>query len=190
MAVMVEIAPQYSPPTSGEWTVDDLAALPDDGMRYELVDGVLLVTPAPFAPHQAAVVGLAFALRSACPPALQVFVAPIDYQPERHTSLQLDVLVVRRADVRPRSPLTIAPLLAVEVLSRSTRRKDLVFKRSLYEDLGVRSYWMFDPADPSLVVCELVDGRYVEVVKAVATDEITVHHPYPVRLCPTDLAAG
>lgn len=59
-------------PWSGPYTRADLAVMPDDGHRYELIDGVLLVTPAPGARHQTAVLELAVLLRAACPPALQV----------------------------------------------------------------------------------------------------------------------
>ncbi len=65
--------------TTDDWTVDDLARLPDDGLRYELVDGVLLVSPAPRPLHQRAVLELALLLREACPEDLEVFVAPLDF---------------------------------------------------------------------------------------------------------------
>ena len=54
-------------------------------------------------------------------------------------------------------------ILAVEVLSPSTRRKDLFLKRSKYEDAGVESYWIVDPEGPSILALELVDGHYVTV---------------------------
>jgi len=54
----------------------------------------------------------------------------------------------------------------------------------------VTSYWMFDPNVPSLLVSELVDGHFVEVVKAVGREEIQVERPFPLRLCPVELARG
>ena len=54
-------------PRSGEWTVDDLATLPDDGLQYELLDGVLLVSPAPRLPHQRAAGRLDVLLANAHP---------------------------------------------------------------------------------------------------------------------------
>lgn len=71
----------------GEFTLADLDALPDDGMRYELVDGTLLVTP----PR----------CRSIRP--LAAFVAPVDFRPNKHKSLQPDVLVCRQQDVGPKA---------------------------------------------------------------------------------------
>jgi Uma2 family endonuclease len=101
----------------------------------------------------------------ACPPGLEAFFAPLDRRPDDRTSLQPDLLVVRDEDVEAknvRKPL----VLAVEVLSPSSRRKDLVLKRSKYEDVGVASYWVVDPEEPSVVVHELRDGRYVETGRA------------------------
>jgi len=63
-------------PVSGEWTIDDLDALPDDGLRYELVDGVLLVSPSPLLPHQVGLAALLVRLTSAAPADLRVLPAP------------------------------------------------------------------------------------------------------------------
>src|SRR5215475_6076015 len=101
MATMAVERPRYPAPLMPrvrEWTVDDLASLPDDGLRYELVDGSLLVTPAPCPPHQRAVLGLAVVLRACCPAGMETFIAPVDYQPDKGNSLRPDILVVRRED--------------------------------------------------------------------------------------------
>jgi Uma2 family endonuclease len=68
-----------------EWTVDDLETLPDNGLRYELLDGTLLVTPSPTPCHQGAILEFAVLLRGACPPDHRVFVAPLDWQPDERT---------------------------------------------------------------------------------------------------------
>ncbi len=74
-------------PGATEWTVDDLDRLPDDGLRYELLDGILLVSPAPTRRHQRAVWQLGLLLQAPCPPELEVLVAPLDWRPDRKTSL-------------------------------------------------------------------------------------------------------
>jgi Uma2 family endonuclease len=106
------------------YTVDDLAGMPDDGRRYELLDGELLVSPAPGRLHQRAVVRLCGLLDDACPPELEVLVAPFGVRQGDKTELETDVLVARVADLNPRH-LPVAPLLAVEVLSPSTTMVDL-----------------------------------------------------------------
>ncbi len=170
----------------GEFTFEDLDALPDDGLQYELVDGMLLVTPSPFPLHQRAVTEIAYALRHACPDELEVFVAPLDFRPTSHRSLQPDVLVVRREDIGPKNiqrPL----LLAVEVLSNSTRSKDLLLKRSLYADAGVSSYWIFDTDTPELTVLHLDGDKYVEVAVTGGSSVYQADLPYPVRIVPEDI---
>jgi Uma2 family endonuclease len=154
----------------------DLDALPDDGMRYELVDGTLLVTPAPLPIHQTAVLQLGSRLLAVCPADLAVFVAPVDFRPDSLTSLQPDVLVCRQQDVGPKAISHL--LLAVEVLSPATRSKDLIWKRKEYQDSGVTSYWIFDPEDESLTVLELVGGRYMERAVVKGDDVFEAELPF------------
>ena len=121
-------------------------------------------------------------LRAVCPPDLQVFLAPLDFQPTSRRSLQPDLLVVRRSDVGETN--IVAPLLlAVEVLSPSTRSKDLLLKRGLYQDSGVESYWIVDPDEVSVTALELRDGRYVEVGRVVGDEVLALDLPFQVRLC-------
>ncbi len=171
-------------PRAGDWTVDDLVDLPDDGLQYELADGVLLVTPAPRPKHQRVLGNLHVLMRQLVPDDLEVFLAPLDFQPTRRRSLQPDLLVVRRADVGELN-ITTGLLLAVEVLSPSTRSKDLLLKRGLYEDSAIPSYWVIDPDEPSLLVLELENGAYVE--KARATGLVELEAPFRVRLDPAAL---
>jgi Uma2 family endonuclease len=173
-------------PRAGEWTVGDLESLPDDGLQYELADGVLLVSPSPRPRHQRVVLNLALVLKQAVPQHLEVFVAPLDFQPTRQRSLQPDLLVVRRSDVGELN-ITAPPLLTVEVLSPSTRAKDLVLKRALYEDSGVPSYWVVDPDVPSLLVLEIEGGRYVEAAHVTGEETVAVDEPFPVTLTPGTL---
>jgi len=169
-----------------EWTVDDLNQLPDDGLRYELLDGILLVSPAPTRRHQRAAFELGLLLRAVCPPEMEVLVAPLDWRPDRHTSLQPDLLIVRDEDVEIKN-ITRPLMLAVEILSPSTRRKDLFLKRSKYQDAGVPSYWIVDPAAPSITALELVDGQYAMVTEAFGDEAATLEKPFPVTIVPASL---
>ena len=177
------------PRESRDWTVDDLDRIPDDGLQYELLDGLLLVSPAPVKVHQRAVTQLWRLLDDACPrPGMEAFVAPLDWRPDIRTSLQPDVLVARDDDLEVKNikkPL----MLAVEVLSPSTRRKDLVLKRSKYQDVGVASYWVVDPDEPSIVMYDLLDGGYVETGRAVGLDQVSAERPFPVTITPSLLVS-
>jgi Uma2 family endonuclease len=173
-------------PRENEWTVDDLDLIPDDGLQYELLDGMLLVSPAPIPVHQRVIRKLCAVLEAACPPEFEVFFAPLDWRPDNTTSLQPDLLVVRNEDVgvtNIQRPL----VLAVEVLSPSTRRKDQLLKRSKYEDSGIKSYWMVDPTESSIEVLELVEGSYRTVARVTGEDEVSIAVPFPVRIQPAAL---
>jgi Uma2 family endonuclease len=180
---------------AGEFTVEDLERMPDDGRRYELLDGILLVSPAPGVWHQEVVFALARALYVACPPELHVVIAPFEWRRGRGTALQPDVLVARRDDllaVEEGKFLGKPPVLAVEVFSPSTRRIDRLSKLSAYEEAGVGSYWLVDPDPhtPSLHALDLVDGRYVEVGCPSGEQAWQAQRPFPVTVAPADLVAG
>lgn len=174
------------PRVTDDWTVDDLAQLPDDGLRYELVDGMLLVSPAPRPAHQRASARLFLLLAAACPAHLEVFYAPLDWQPDRRSSLEPDLLVVAKDDIGVEN--ITAPLeLAVEVLSPSSRLRDTTLKHAKYAEGGIASYWIVDPAAPSIVAYRLTEGRYVEVARGQGDRAVRLEHPYPVVVTPGDL---
>jgi len=159
----------------------DLEDLPDDGHRYELIDGTLIVSPGPELPHQDMVGNLHVLLRAACPPHLKVVLAPFDVVLADDTVLQPDLLVALREQFTRRE-LPGAPLLAVEVLSPSTRRVDLLLKRDRLQEAGAPSYWLVDPDAPSVTVLELREGRYEQVAYGVGDEVVEVLQPFPVTL--------
>ena len=167
---------------------DDLEAMPDDGRRYEILDGVLLVTPAPSRGHQTVLVELLVVLHAAVPPEMQVLAAPFDVRLTASV-LQPDLLVARRADLTYAN-LPAAPLLAVEVLSPSTRRLDLTRKRERYEQAGTLAYWVVDPVEARLVAWELRDGAYVEVAGVRGDEAFAATVPFAVTVVPAALVEG
>lgn len=173
-------------PHGRPFTVDDLEAMPDDGNRYELIDGMLVVSPAPGARHQKMVAKLIVALDTACPADMHVFGAPFAVRTSTSVELQPDVLVARDEDLTEKL-LPVAPVLAVEVLSPSSVINDLNNKKAAYERMGVVSYWVVDPQQPSITVFELADGRYQQVAEVKDGDVLTVTLPFPVRVAPRDL---
>ncbi len=168
------------------FTYGDLASFPDDGLRRELVDGQLLVSPSLRLSHQRAAARLFSRLERAAPSEVEVFFAPLDVVFSASTVLVPDVLVMRREDAAEEL-ITRPPLLVVEVFSPSTRRTDLTLKRATYEAHGVQSYLLVDPAVPSLTVLELEDGRYVERAVVQGEESWTAERPFPVSVTPTDL---
>ena len=138
----------HMPAFRRQWTVDDLQDLPDDGQRYEVIDGELFVSPAPSIMHQRAL-GILYRLVADYLDRERVgyvYFAPADviFSPKR--GVQPDLLVTPPVDGR--SPQSYAEvkrlLLAVEVLSPSTARLDRVVKRALYRDEDVPDFWIVD----------------------------------------------
>jgi Uma2 family endonuclease len=175
-------------PAAGDlFTVDDLDLMPDDGRRYELIDGVLVVSPAPRVQHQLVLAELIVQLHEACPPGLLVVPGP-GVRMSADTELIPD-LVVARQDQMGESRITRPPLLAVEIQSPSTALFDLNTKKAVYERFSVPSYWNVVPHvdQPELIAFELHDGRYRQVAHVTHNKPFRAQKPFPVEITPSRL---
>ncbi len=168
-------------------TVDDYLRLPEGPPNFELIDGAIVVNPVPIPMHARIANNLAFVLTTACPPDMEVFGSPVDWVADDHNLLEPDISVCVREDVGDKR-LYLPPVLCVEILSPSTRRRDVHVKLGIYERGGVAAYWMVDPNGPRLRVHQLDadTGSYVERadLTGAATFEATI--PFAVTV---DLAA-
>lgn len=179
-------------PSGGEpFTAADLERMPDDGRRYEIIDGMLHVSPTPGLLHQRAVGQVCRLLDDACPPHMEVILARFSVRLEPDTIVEPDVLVARDSDLTQRD-LPAAPVLVVEVLSHSTRLYDMHIKRERFERAGTGHFWVVDPvASPDearLVAWSLgADGRYRQVADVKGDDAYTTADPFPVTVVPADL---
>lgn len=182
---MTTMATPYPP--SGPYTVEDLEAMPDDGRRYELIDGELLVSPAPGIRHQKIVTKLSALLDGLCPSEMHVLVAPFAVRPSHKTEVQPDVLVARDEDLTDKN-LPVGPLLAVEILSPSTASNDFISKKAAYARMGTPSYWIVDPELPRLMAFQLDGyGQYQMVADVKDEDAFEAERPFPVRIVPAEL---
>ena len=143
----------------GEYTLEDYYALPDE-QRVELIDGVFYDMSAPSSPHQfiggsihAQLLQFRNVHKGKCLP----MVAPVDVQLDRDnkTMLQPDVLIVCDRSKVTRRCIYGAPDFIVEVLSPSTRKKDMTLKMAKYGEAGVREYWLIDPDKRQVIVFDL-----------------------------------
>jgi Uma2 family endonuclease len=179
-----------SMPRGRAWTWLDLQDIPDDGHRYEIIDGSLYVSASPTPRHQVAASRLMSMLVVAAPEELEVVPAvDIDLG---SSVVEPDVLVVPAAAAHDGRPKFAAAeiLLAVEVVSPSSRRMDRMVKPSVLAEAGVPAYWRVElegPGTPAVVVCELVDGGYREVVTVRAGESVVVGVPFPVEVRPAEL---
>lgn len=146
------------------WTLEELHSLPDDGNKYELIDGELFVTPPPSEEHEAILVRLSRILEPfvasnnlgfVYTPRAVIRVAGSEAEPDR---------MVRRPKPKEGRDWDDAPIpiLVVEVLSGSTRRRDLQGKRAFYTSAGVEEYWIVDP-----------ENRNVRIVRSGRPDVVT-----------------
>lgn len=137
------------PATRIEWTADMLDDIPDDGQRWEVIDGQLLVTPAPIDDHQLVLGELyvrfhAYIQRSKV---AKVVFSPSDVRRGTKTRMQPDLFVIALPDGRrPAYPYVLSDLLlTIEIVSPGSRRADHHVRRRAYLDAGVPVYWIVDP---------------------------------------------
>lgn len=183
-------------PSQGKWTYEDYKRLPDDGRRYEIIDGVLYASTAPTFDHQYTVMRLAFFLSDFV---IQhqlgiVMKAPFEvHLPGIARPVQPDVFFITAAHLPSlgATSFTGTPELIAEVLSLSTARTDRVVKFSAYERAGVCEYWLVDPCAHSVEVYSRseegvygMDGQYItgEIIMstvlnglALSLDELFAH---------------
>jgi Uma2 family endonuclease len=160
--------------TTTRLTYDDFVKLPDDGKRYEIIDGELFVNPSPVPQHQRLVLRIAFEfeLHFRRHGGGQVFPAPLDVKFDNFNVVEPDVLVIktdRAAIVGPKN-VQGAPNLVVEVLSDGTRRLDEIKKKKLYDQGGVDEYWIVD-GELELVKIYRRTAAAFERVAEISTEE-------------------
>jgi Uma2 family endonuclease len=149
----------------GPWTTDDLAGLPDDGQRYEIIDGSLIVSPTPSTTHQLVAGRLAALIREFAPAGADV-VEAVGLQLNSGRLLIPDVVVAQSSALlgfqKSLSPADVH--LVVEVVSPSNAAMDRVFKPQLYAAGGIRWMWRAElgPDGVEIVVLDLADGVAIE----------------------------
>ncbi|HEU4425182.1 MAG TPA: Uma2 family endonuclease [Pilimelia sp.] len=175
------------------YTVADLHALPDDGRRYELIDGSLIVSPSATIDHNSIARWIANLLEQSSPAGYAVGTdqsATVD----DHNEPRPDVVVTRAEHLR-RTPFPIADaLLVVEVVSPTSALRDTETKRALYAKAGVPAYWIVVPEEdkPAIALAELVldaATRQYRYVTHYTTDVFETGNPWPVRLDMPSLTA-
>lgn len=182
----------------GEFTVADLHATPDDGRRYELIGGSIIVSPAPLSIHQRVSRRLQRVLEDVCPPDHEVFNAPVGLIGGDRDEVQPDLVLVPSSRVARRGLLPPVPLV-VELVSPGSARVDRLLKSDLYARLGVEHYWLLDTRDDQHHFEALVlepPGRSRETGAGVyrrtfeSRTRVDVDEPVPVHLDLEALFAG
>lgn len=156
-------------------TAAEFLLLPDDGKRHELIDGIHYVTPSPNVFHQQLLGRLHLAIGNFLATRQHlgsVFVARLDVVLSEYDVVEPDLLFVAgdQQDILTRQNVRGAPALAIEILSPSTRKRDESVKRRLYDERGVREYWIVDPKQSRVTVFRRSDaGSFPRVAELEAT---------------------
>jgi Uma2 family endonuclease len=149
-------------------TYDDLREMPDDGNRREVLEGELIVNPAPRRDHQETVANLDWILQRflRASGGGRVYTHPVDLYLGRHDIVQPDLVVIRDSRLgiyQPEGIIDEPSDIVVEILSPSTRGIDLVRKMALYARSSVPEYWIADPERRILVMNRLQGEDYVTI---------------------------
>ena len=158
--------------TIRHYIYDDLESIPREreGDRHEIIDGRVIVTPAPIPYHQEISGNISEPLRSFVRARRlgKVYYAPVDIRLTPDNVLIPDIVFIARDRLHIVGPKTIdaAPDLVVEILSPGTRQRDLTVKRELYARFGVQEYWIVDPETETLTVHRWTPDGYLIALRA------------------------
>jgi Uma2 family endonuclease len=158
---------------AGTWTYEDLVAMPDDGRRYEIIEGELFEMPAPILDHARVIANLiAMLIPLVSKLSGQWFTAPVDVFFPGADPVQPDILVLLPGwqGTLARRGVEGAPDLLIEVVSPASRQHDLLTKRALYGLAGVREYWLVDPEARTVDVLTL-DRDALHMLQAASGEE-------------------
>lgn len=164
-------------PRQGEWTYEDWLKFPDDGWKYEIIDGVLYMTPPPAINHQRSSSQLFVAMfkHIADYKLGEVLPAPCGVRlPNQPVPVEPDIIFVKkdRLDIIGANYVEGAPDLLVEILSPSNANYDRETKFELYEKAGVSEYWLVDYQAKTVEVFTLVEGDYTLAGKYTVGDTL------------------
>ncbi|MCD9021681.1 Uma2 family endonuclease [Cohnella silvisoli] len=146
-----------------QMTYDVYAAMPDDGQRYEIIEGAMeMMSPSPSVTHQAVSRELEFVLMQSCRTDYEIFHAPLDVILSQTNVLQPDILMIHRSRMHIVSARGIEgpPDLVVEIVSPHSRKRDKVVKANIYAKYNVPEYWIVDSETRTLELYRLLGEVY------------------------------
>jgi Uma2 family endonuclease len=186
MTEALAMPPNYH---TGPWTIDEVAVMPEDGMRHELVEGKLVTSPVPPPPHQTAGHRLIRILEAA---------APIEFEGSQETNIRIgadmfipDVMVARSESLCAPGSLYVDPkdvILVAETLSPGNSRFERAWKPQRYADGGIPFYMEIELLTmPRITVYELRGAEYVRIADVRAGETLKLGEPFELNFDPGDL---
>lgn len=156
------------------YTIEDYMKTPDD-VRYELIEGELLMTPSPLTRHQRAVGTFYFKIREYLENKNvgEVFLSPYDVVLDNENVFEPDVIFVSKenSNIITEANIKGAPDMVIEVLSPSTSKRDLINKKRIYAKYGVKEYWIADPVEMTLDLY-ILNGTHFDLKKSYSEEEM------------------
>jgi len=165
-----------------KWTYEEFLLFPDDGKRHELIDGEHIVSPSPFTKHQQILVNLTIVIGGFLRQHRKMgkmFVAPMDVVLSDFDVVEPDLLFIasEHASIITEKHIMGVPDLVVEILSEGSRKRDELTKRRLYEQYGVKEYWIIDPELESVNVYRMDVAGFIRVAELSVEQESTLTTP-------------
>ncbi|MEK9135534.1 MAG: Uma2 family endonuclease [Bacteroidota bacterium] len=158
-------------------TYDDYRLLPNDGNRYEIMDGELYMTPAPSTEHQEVSLHLERTLLDYLEKSHwgKLYHAPVDVVLSMTDVVQPDIVLIskERSAIITRKNIVAAPDIVIEIISETTEKMDRITKKAVFERFGVAEYWIVDPEKKVIEVFKLMKEKYESPIMFKHTDMLT-----------------
>lgn len=173
---------------SGPITYDQWASSGETTLPVDIIKGVVIMSPAPSELHQRVVLALALVIAPILPAGFRLGLSPLDWilwEVPLHVR-QPDLMVISEEQARD-GLIRSAPLVAVEVLSPTSRERDLVTKPAEYGRAGLKHLWLMDPSVPEVVAKRWDGAAWIEVGRATGSAMLSLTDPITVNLVPAFL---
>lgn len=160
-----------------KFTYSDYLLLPDNGKRYEILEGELLMSPAPNAKHQTTLIRLVRILSAYVEKNIlgQVFIAPFDVVISKNDVVQPDLIFIpTKNEFKIKSShMEGAPDLVVEIVSPGSAQRDRIIKRKIYALHGVKEFWLVHPEKEQIQILRLEKGDFKRIAELKREDILT-----------------
>lgn len=173
--IMSSIQPAVS--EALKFTYSDYLLLPDNGKRYEILEGELLMSPSPNTKHQIVLLNLAAVLNSFVERNNlgQIFIAPYDVVLSKYDVVQPDIIFISSKNTKMIKPTHLegAPDLVIEIISPGSAQRDRIIKRKIYALHGVKEYWLVHPEKERVQMLRLEKGELQRITELTGEDILT-----------------
>lgn len=160
-----------------KFTCSDYRLLPDNGKRYEILEGELLMSPSPNTKHQIVLLNLAAILKSFVERNNlgQIFIAPYDIVLSKYDVVQPDIIFVsnNKKQIIKSTHIEGIPDLVVEIISPGSAQRDRIIKRKIYALHGVKEYWIVHAEKERVQVLRLEKGDFKRIAELTGEDILT-----------------